>query len=78
MFELETLFAPKDSLVSKGFDLFNQKVILEAEAKPELYSKIPYEWMDEDIRFRRRKSVLGKKYGLKWLQMSQNQLGHHL
>ena len=60
MFELETLFAPTESLVSKGFDLFSQQVILEAEAKPELGADISYERINEEIRIRKRRSVLGK------------------
>ena len=78
MLELETLFASKDSFISEGLDLFGQQVILPAEAKPELFSKIPFEWMDEELRIRKRKSALGEKYGLKWLEMAKKEFKHNL
>ena len=67
MFELETLFASKDSFISKA-----------AEAKPERFSKIPFEWMNEELRIRKRKSALGEKYGLKWLEMAKKEFKHNL
>ena len=67
MLELETLFASKDSFIFKA-----------AEAKPELFSKIPFEWMDEELRIRKRKSALGEKYGLKWLEMAKKEFKHNL
>ena len=67
MLELETLFASKDSFISKAL-----------EAKPELFSKIPFEWMDEELRIRKRKSALGEKYGLKWLEMAKKEFKHNL
>ena len=67
MLELETLFASKDSFISKA-----------AEAKPELFSKSPFEWMDEDLRIRKRESALGEKYGLKWLEWAKKEFKHNL
>ena len=55
MLELEMLFAPKKDLKT-GLDLFGQQVILDTEKKPELYDDIPYEWVNEKILLRKRKS----------------------
>ena len=57
MYELEMLFAPKDISISEGLDLFNQESILKAEEKPELYFKIPEEWLESEINIKKRKSV---------------------
>ena len=57
MYELEMLFAPKETSISEGLDLFNQESILKAEEKPELYFKIPEEWLESEINIKKRKSV---------------------
>ena len=57
MYELEMLFAPKETSISEGLDLFNQESILKAEEKPELCFKIPEEWLESEINIKKRKSV---------------------
>ena len=57
MYELEMLFAPKETSISEGLDLFKQESILEAEEKPEFYFKIPEEWLEPEISIKKRKSV---------------------
>ena len=57
MYELEMLFAPKETSISEGLDLFKQETILKSEEKPELYFKIPEEWLESEICIKKRKSV---------------------
>ena len=57
MYELEMLFAPKETSISEGLDLFKQEAILQSEEKPELYFKIPEEWLEPEISIKKRKSV---------------------
>ena len=57
MYELEMLFAPKETSISEGLDLFKQESILQAEEKPEFYFKIPEELLEPEISIKKRKSV---------------------